>query len=400
MTTQLVAMTFLCAALTLVSATVVGGTLARLGFPVPDQSRRIGCIDGLRGYLAVCVFVYHGAIWVRNPAPEGMWSGLGVDALGHFGLSSVALFFMASGLVFYPKILEGLSGVSWPGFFVSRIFRIIPLVAASTLLITLIVALRTGARPDWSYPRDAFKWVIAWAQVPLLGEPQAGRLNAYVLWSIWYEWLFYIFVVPACAALSQAMRGRLPSWTLPATLLVGSQALVVAGFRPSIVPHLPMFALGMIAFECQRRGRLAAILRTQGATVLSVAGLFAGFATTSSAYGVSMAAFALFFVCVACGNSFWGALRTRGALVLGECSYGIYLMHGIVLSILFTEGGPLIAGWPKEWTTLLLPCAIAAVVVLTATAHLTIEKPAIRLGHVLARWMTRRRDATRLSKRR
>jgi peptidoglycan/LPS O-acetylase OafA/YrhL len=389
MTTQSIVMLFVGAALSFVAATLAGQAVAALRFPVPQQSKRIGCVDGLRGYLAMSVFVYHFCIWVQPPQPSTTWYPPSVNALAQFGSSGVALFFMASGLVFYPKILAGIRGVSWPALYISRVFRIVPLIAASTLLITLIIAWRTGARPDAGFPRDVFKWLIAWAQVPLLGEPEAGRLNAYVLWSIWFEWLFYIFVVPACAAAIELMRGRLPSWILPVALFVTCQTLVVAGYRWSILPHLPVFAVGMIAYECQQRVRLAAFLRSPAVTVLSAAALLLAVVTTPTPYGVAMPAFALFFVCVACGNSFWGVFASRGALVLGECSYGVYLMHGIVLSLLFTEGGRLLSGWQREWLPLLMPFAAIAVVLVTALAHLAIERPAIRMGHVLARWVSR-----------
>lgn len=31
---------------------------------VPDAATRIGCIDGLRGYLALSVMVHHFAVWL------------------------------------------------------------------------------------------------------------------------------------------------------------------------------------------------------------------------------------------------------------------------------------------------------------------------------------------------
>jgi peptidoglycan/LPS O-acetylase OafA/YrhL len=44
----------------------------------------------------------------------------------------------------------------------------------------------------------------------------------------------------------------------------------------------------------------------------------------------------LFFIPVALGNSMFGLLTTKAAIMLGEMSYSIYLLHGIVLYIFFT----------------------------------------------------------------
>lgn len=36
----------------------------------------------------------------------------------------MALFFMTIGLVFYPRVLAGLSGTFWPAVYMSRMFRL------------------------------------------------------------------------------------------------------------------------------------------------------------------------------------------------------------------------------------------------------------------------------------
>jgi hypothetical protein len=71
------------------------------------------------------------------------------------------LFFMITGLVFYPRVLDGLRGTSWLNALISRICRIIPLVAASFALITVVIVVRTGAVLDLHYVQTAFQWIIA-----------------------------------------------------------------------------------------------------------------------------------------------------------------------------------------------------------------------------------------------
>ena len=72
--------------------------------PVPE--RRFSSLDGLRGYLALAVFLHHSAIWyfyLRSAA----WALPPSRLYTHFGQSSVALFFMITSLLFWSKIMDG-----------------------------------------------------------------------------------------------------------------------------------------------------------------------------------------------------------------------------------------------------------------------------------------------------
>jgi len=79
--------------------------------------------------------------------------------------------------------------------------------------------------------------------------------------------------------------------------------------------------------------------------------------------------------------------QTRGSLlahpatrVLGELSFGVYLLHGIVLHMAFT----LVPG-AGQAPLLTIPAVALATTLISAALALTVERPAIRLG----RWMTR-----------
>jgi hypothetical protein len=64
-----------------VVATFAAGLLANRGFPLPPEERRIGCIDGLRGYLALSVFAHHFIKWIQVIRFPG--DHLGLAILGH-----------------------------------------------------------------------------------------------------------------------------------------------------------------------------------------------------------------------------------------------------------------------------------------------------------------------------
>lgn len=370
----------------LAAATLVGEVLAHARFPTPNPSKRISCVDGLRGYLALCVLAHHFIIWLQITRLGAAWVAPPVNLFNELGTGSVALFFMATGLVFYPRILAGFGSVSWSRVYIGRFFRIVPLVAFSVLVITLITFARTGHPLDWAYPGAAMAWIATLGEPFLLGDPNSSRANAYVLWSLQYEWKFYLTVLPLCAAINSVIRNRLPTVALPLSILTAcgvAQAFHVE--HPAMLKYAPLFAVGMLAHEISTREALASALRSKWATVVAIAALAAGVMAFPFPYGSALPFFAVFFITVACGNSLGGLLNTRGARVLGECSYGIYLLHGIVLSLSFTELAPAWRSLATPLSPALLPMITLVVVPVTALTHLAIERPMILLGAECAR---------------
>jgi peptidoglycan/LPS O-acetylase OafA/YrhL len=380
----------------LVAATFTGSVLARLGFPLPPSDRRIGALDGLRGYLSLLVLVNHFYIWTEYTKETGKWAKPSINILNQFGAASVALFFMTTGIVFYPRILTGLRKISWPTLYITRIFRIIPLVTASVAVITVIIIARTGARLNWQYPGSAALWISAWDEPDLLGYPETARMNAHVFWTLQCEWLFYLLVVPACALLMDLVRSRAwPSWIVPLTLFgVAGVGRVIAWLNGTSIPnlaYLSLFAIGMFAFECQARPGLRKFLSKPIMTVAITFALILGMTLSNEPYSKTLPFFAVFFIAIAAGNTLGGLLKTRGALVLGECSFGIYVLHGILLDIVFTDLAPLPASLSLREMPMLLPVMAIVAVLVTATTHLLIERPAIRLGKLLAARLSKKK---------
>jgi peptidoglycan/LPS O-acetylase OafA/YrhL len=370
-------------------ATAVGGIIVWAGFKVPSGDRRIGCVDGLRGYLALSVAIHHFIFWMQFTRLGGGWSELRVNVFSSLGNGAVALFFMITGLVFYPRVLAGFRKTSWLITYTTRLFRLVPLVVFSVAVITLIIAFRTGRGLDSAYPKAAVEWITGWSEPPLLGYFDSGRLNFYVLWSLWYEWLFYIFVLPACAFGMDIIRDRIPSWTLPATLLLVT--LVLRHWVGGLVTYLPLFAIGMLAFECRCFRTLQESFKGRWVAGAALVSLLVGMASAPTPYSyLQLPFYGFFFIAVACGNDLFGMLRTRGSLLLGECSYGIYLLHGIVLNILFVEGVSVTGALAIKQLPALLPVVGLVVTCITSVTYLFIERPAIRAGaSIVKRWADR-----------
>jgi peptidoglycan/LPS O-acetylase OafA/YrhL len=374
-----------------VLATVAGKWIARAGFPLPPHTRRIGDIDGLRGYLALGVVAHHFIIWTGFVA-TGDWRAPALNLFNQLGAGAVGLFFMTTGLVFYPKILAGFRQTQWPAVFVTRFTRIVPLVAFSFLLVTMVVIAHTDAAIDNSLFNAAAQWISTWEQPPILGYAGSARVNAQVLWSLRLEWVFYLLILPACALGRDMLRKAGPSWLVPVAFFLLALVLRRAGLPTRLFPLMPLFAIGMLAHEVQAREALARHLRAPWMTPLAVLALTIGATFASNPASLApMMLFGFFFTCIACGNSLWGLLRLRGALVLGECSFGIYLLHGIVLFLLFTYLPGIVTRFGQGAAFAFLPLTMVAVTAIAATTYLLIERPWIRIGSRLARnWSPRR----------
>ncbi|MGV7031946.1 acyltransferase family protein [Methylobacterium symbioticum] len=356
---------------------------------IPQPSASVPAIDGLRGVLALAVLVHHFAIWQQVARSGVPWGPLPALILTNLGAGGVGLFFMVTGYVFYPRILQGLRALDLPGLYLTRLFRIYPALVVSVLLVVALIAARRGlaAAGSLGHEIDAvLTWLTCQGTPPLLGEAGAGQINAFVLWSLWYEGLFYLFVVPVCAAAMDAVRGRLPSWAVPAALLVGALLLrpLLKGALP-LVTYLPLFAVGMLAHEVAQRERLAAHLRGRAAALAGLCAVTLALATQAvPGKPAALILYGAFFLCAACGNGF-GILRSGAAQALGACSYGIYLLHGLVLSLLFVDLAAVTGRIGTAWLPLLIPAAAVATTLLAALVHRQVELPGIRAGRALSR---------------
>lgn len=352
--------------------------LARAKFPLPPREKRLGEVDGLRGFLALAVMVHHFSLWLQMDRITGDWAQVKINFLAQLGGGGVALFFMTTGLLFAPRIQKGFAANDWRKIFVARFFRLIPMSLAAFLAVYAVVVALTGKFFDEDLPLAALRWIFAVDMPPLLDMERPGQINAFVLWSLTYEWLFYLAVLPICAALSDVLRGRGGAWLVPALVIAIGEILrpIFHGFWQ----FLPLFGTGMLAYELQRHQSLARYLRGPWASVVALIALIAALALFKTPLDLAWPLFSLFFFAVACGNDFWGFLRQKAARALGECSYGIYLTHGVLLFVLFRFFPGVTGLLSTAALPALLPLIAAALTLVTAASYVLVEKPGMALG--------------------
>ncbi len=371
---------------------VVAAILGRFdGTPRTPSVRRLGCIDGLRGYLALGVFVHHFVVTYVFKT-TGEWTTSGVRFFSNCGGVGVSLFFMITGFLFVSRLLHirGESGpVNWRRFYIARIFRLLPLYAACIVVIFAIV-FTVGGMELRETPFVLFKRAVQWILLltPNINLfPNTGVILA-VTWTLRYEWLFYLAL-------------PLVAWMLPQGNKIGRfflflTAVLTAYFFicPVKIPFLgdssgyfALFWVGGLVAHAYRSEPLKRLARKPLSGVVACIALLTVFFGFDSALDVvPTLLMTLFFFVVALGNSLGGLLERRASVLLGNISYSIYLLHCIALYLAFSVIGPhslQSATHPLSlWAW--LPVVGVLVVLASWLTHRFIEQSGIAFGKKLA----------------
>ena len=309
-------------------------------FGAPPLQGRFASIDGLRGYLAFFVFLHHSCIWYFY-LRTGQWQVPPSNLYTHFGQTSVAFFFMITGFLFFSKLIEGKTKrIDWGKLFVSRILRLVPLYFFLMFSLFLIVAYLSNGILNEPFQKLLIK-MVRWFGFTILGGPNlngieyTGLIIAGVAWSLPYEWFFYLSL--PLLALMIGVVAPLPFIALSVVSLFYFEI-----WNPNIY-YLSFLSGITAAFLCRSsRFRDFAVRKISSFVVLACLASVVTF--YSSVYGVAPnLLLAIAFALIASGNTLFGLLISPVSRALGELAYGIYLLHGISLFIVFT----FIIGWAE-----------------------------------------------------
>ncbi|MEI9994996.1 MAG: acyltransferase [Rhizomicrobium sp.] len=359
---------------------------------------RFRALDGWRGICALVVALHHLELWCFlfwQPLVREAW--LFVD-----------FFFVLSGFVLahtYGDKLRDAAGIR--SFVLRRFGRLWPLHAAVLLALIGLECVRlammhhlhgVAARPAFTGPNSVFAIFTNLALVQALGLHDALTWNG-PSWSISTEFYTYLVFALICAvAPSRGLRVVLAA----AAALLG--AGVLARYSPLGMEEtvrwgewrcLFGFFTGVLAYEVWRRGWLG---RLRGSLAeFAVVALVVAFITFEGRNGavvyLAPPLFALaVLVFAAEGGVLSAALTTRPAAALGRWSYSIYMVHTLVLALLFSGLSVLDARLHRDWVVhhggglvidmgseaannLAMLAYLAAVVALAAFTWRVIERP-------------------------
>ncbi|HTI00257.1 MAG TPA: acyltransferase, partial [Acidisoma sp.] len=351
--------------------------------------QRSSSIDGLRGVLALSVVFYHGYLW-QGLLRDGVWQVPASRIFAHLGPGAVAVFFMITGYLFWGKMLRERGRPDWLVLYVGRLFRIGPVY----LLAIALMLLSVGFRTHWTLQgglghllHAVAVWLPLGAQAGMPNVNGLSRtflLTAGVTWSLRYEWFFYLALL-GLAVMARGGRARAVGMLAVALALTFAWALLHPD-TGSALPPLPiacaLFLCGMLAASLPPLPRAAG--RDGWLSLAVMALVAASFAAPAAFSPLSVACLGLAFYAIASGCTVFGFLGTRPARRLGDVSYPLYLLHGLVLSTLALLPMPLAK--PAFWAVL-LGAAILAVLLATA-AHVLVERPGSELGRRVARTVT------------
>ena len=271
---------------------------------------RYPSIDGLRGYLALAVFLSHSSIWYFY-LRSGTWDVPPSNFYTQLGQSSVTLFFMITGFLFWSKLLDGrVQPIDWPRLYLSRVFRLAPLYSLAVACVVTVSLYTAGFQLRESmtvFAGEVVKWLAFTIPgiAPVNGFAETVPL-AGAVWSLPYEWLFY-----ACLPIgSLCLRAAPPVfWLFCSVAAVGTLTMVMPEVRG---PVLYAFGGGMAATGLARVAAIRTMLAQGVWGVIAMACLMTTMWVFPTAYTVpAVVILAGGFSIIACGNSLTAFLNGR-----------------------------------------------------------------------------------------
>lgn len=375
--------------LVIIVLAVVALPLFRLIENPVGVSVRYAAIDGLRGFLALSVFVFH-LLVMHQFIATGVWDVPASRFYALLGPIGVSLFFMITGFLFWGKMLRVKGRPRWGELYIGRLFRIGPMYLFVVLIMFWIVFARTGFvlhEPIAAVATSVMQW-LALGMIdtqPDVNGVRATHVLAGVTWTIWYEWLFYVSLLLT----AWFTRGRLHGWFVSGALVACLAGKIF--FKLDAVGFAVLFLSGM-AVASLLHENLKLRVPDNISSAIAVACMAMIFVFSHSGYGtVTAMLLTLFFYLVCSGSSLFGLLLTMPARRLGNISYSLYLMQGLVLTLVFgmTPIRNFAMTSPQQYWLIGIVCA-GLLLLGAALGYVCIERPGIAFGKGLIRRRARR----------
>ena len=357
----------------------------------PGKRAELAQLTGLRGIAAAWVVLYHFQPQIFALAPE--LRPLAVVLRG--GYFAVDLFFLLSGYIIAYQYLHAFprGRGDYGAFLVKRIARIYPLQLVTLVLIVILVVGGVALGVPVTPPSAFTAWGAVQDALLIRGWVVPSQGWNFPAWSLSAEWFAYL-VFPAVALLLGVVRRRLALLAAVAVVCVGVEAagtVLLPGFDG--MPH-PLLRV-MVAFllgACLYAAPRPPIPPAAAGWVAAVAGvaLVAG-CELLPGDPLRAAVSLLLAAVIVLGLAHGGGPVTRflGSRVpeyAGRISYGVYMIHGIVLMVATIALGalalivplPEVLAWPliARIGIVLVPLAVSGVA--GAALYHLVERPAQR----------------------
>ncbi len=341
------------------------------------RENRFKSLDGIRGFLALSVFFHHFVItyyWKKND----IWASPPEKMFDNFGSVGVAIFFIITGFLFISKITKK-STTNWVSLYKSRFFRIVPLYGFTLVVISLVVFASSKFNLHVSIPmliKDYIKWGLFHGG-SLNGFTDTRKIIAGVDWTLKYEWLFYICLPLISLCISKLKKVGI-YLLVAATLILFLQPFYIFSFKTS---YFIFFCIGGFASYLIKNYKPNFKITGKIASTINLLFIIIAMLYPNTLDIFHVFTIAIVFLLTLLGNDLFGIFTLRSSIILGEISYSIYLLHGVILYLLFTVAFPLEASSSLLSDFLLLmPLTSVAVVLISAATFLLIERPCMSIG--------------------
>ncbi len=296
-------------------------------------------IDGMRGFLALGVFIHHSSIWGQFFQTGSWLNCLSKSNLyAQFGQTTVSLFFMITSFLFISKLLNAdEKGFNWRNFFISRIFRLVPMYFFSVWLIIISVMFMS----EWQVTvglTDFLKSIINWFLFTIYEVPDINNIaftsivNFGVQWSLYYEWLFY-FSLPLISIVILKIKPKIGYIILSVIFII-----VFYKIHGIVVYYIYSFIGGAIAAVLLKFTFLYKKIKDIYSSIIILGCLFL-IIQFNTAYNIyCQVLITIIFILIALGATLFGLLKNSTLKFLGEISYSTYILHAILLFAVFRFG--------------------------------------------------------------
>ncbi|MBV8252109.1 MAG: acyltransferase [Chitinophaga sp.] len=345
------------------------------------QEGRFKSIDGLRGYLAIYVFLYHSILWYFF-LQTGKWISPPPSVLhANLGAICISLFFMITAFLFFSKLVNArMKQVDWVKLYISRILRIYPvytLVVIGMLLVVGIVTQWHRQEPIGQLILHSSEWMLSIA-ADVNGVTGTKLIIAGVVWSLAFEWLYYA----ALPLLGLLMGVKSPwyIWLMAVFFFCLFVWIIWTWYPANALNKALAFTGGMLPAFFARNNQVRRVashwlVSLLMAAVLVLAALYSAYIYSPLTYVCTT----FIFVCITCGNTFFGILTWKPSCLLGQIAFSLYIVHGLVYFITFM----LIMGMPAaraqqplaHWLTTGL-CSLVLVTICTLS-YKYVERPCV-----------------------
>jgi peptidoglycan/LPS O-acetylase OafA/YrhL len=332
-------------------------------------------LESMRGILALSVVIHHAVVYhfLMYQGTTDI-TGPNTNYYTQLGSAPVSMFFFTTGFLFWSKLIRDPKPKFLP-FMAARVRRLGPAYLGGAAFLYVLVAIYSHFQL-----RDSPVHVLRdGVHVLLADRPEVNGLAMAawlwpVTWTLKLEFLFYL-TVPFLGWFAR---------TLPRTLLLIALCNLLYLLLVQIEPHgqnlhgyylvrsvMRLFSYGFsVGFLCAhllKMEKIRSFCRSVPAAVASLAIVFLTLSLLPNRLRDLQSLLLAFpFLAIACGNTFWGALRTRTLIFLGQISYSVYLIHflvyGAILLPLHTAVGASFARPAVYWAYVFLVAPLILIV--------------------------------------